>query len=115
MVAGHGALGEIELAEEHGPRVLQTGNDGGVVIRGEVEPDTSTASGRDAFREAEILDGNRHTMERPTIAPGHDLGLGLPGLSQRGVRHDYRIRIESGIERVDSSKLSLRHLDWRQF
>jgi hypothetical protein len=67
MVAGHGAFGEVDLAEQHGTRRVEPLDHGGVVVRHEVPANPQPPHGGNVAGIAEILDGHRDAVQRAAV------------------------------------------------
>ena len=63
----------------------------------------------------DVLDPDRHAMERAARAAGHDLGLGRLRRGQRGVAIELDEDIEPGVEPLNALKQRLHQIDARKF
>ncbi len=82
MMRAIGALGHLQLAEDHRPRLLQARHDGRVPRRHVGAMDGHPRRGRDLRRVAEILYGDRHAMQRPARRARSGLGIEARGIGQ---------------------------------
>ena len=103
MVRAVGALGHLQLAQDHRARLL-------AAARRRWRPSVGTlprwiampAAVGDARGVAEILHRDRHAMQRPARRAGGGLGVEARGIGQRAVGGHGRIALESGIELADA-------------
>jgi hypothetical protein len=83
MMVGEGALGHLELAQQHGTCGAEALDHGGIDLGHPVGQDGRAAGGADALGEAQVLHRDRHAVQRAAIASPDDLVLGLPRLIER--------------------------------
>ena len=106
----HGQLRHVELAQRHGTRPDQTADRGALGLGEEVVGRLRPAGGRQAADVTEVLEGERHPVERAAPAPGARVGLEGAGGRQRalGIQRDEgaqppvesRDAIEAGARRL---------------
>ena len=87
-------LVQVGLADEDGSRVAEPGDDG-AVVGGDVS--LAHARGgrrRHAAQVDDVLQRERHAVERPAVVPARELRVSLPRLRQRLIR-------QNGDESVD--------------
>ena len=114
VVPGHGAFGGRQLAEQDGAGGFEAAHHGGVEGRHEVAAHGGAARGAHAGGEAEVLDPDRHAVERSQIAAGGDLALGLLGGGERAVAGHRVVGVEARLERVDAREHGSGEVDRRQ-
>ena len=73
------------------------------------------AARRHALGPAQILDRDRHAVQRPPDLAAHDLGLGRAGLDQRRFGHHVRVTLELAVQLLDARQLGCRCLHRRDF
>ena len=78
-----GELVQVRLADDHRARLAQLADDGGVFVRHVVGHDLGAGRCPDALRRAEVLDADRHAVQRPAIVPRRDLIVGGAGVGER--------------------------------
>jgi hypothetical protein len=82
---GMGHLVGGQLAEQHGPRVVEPGGRRGVRIGDPVDEDARVRRGEDAARVVDVLERERDPVQRAAGRIRGDLGLGLAGLLPRQI------------------------------
>jgi hypothetical protein len=102
MVRAEGAFGHLQLAQDHRAAGLETGHHRGVLFGHVVTMDGHAGRGRDAFGLAEILDRDRHAVQRPARAAGSGLGIARGGIRQRPLGRQGGVALELGIEAGDA-------------
>ena len=98
VIGGHRSFGQVQLAEEHRSRPAEPRHDGRVVVGHEVRQDRGGAHRPDAARVAQVLDRDRHAVQRPAVVPGADLAVRSGGGRARLVGHHRRVAPEAPVD-----------------
>ncbi len=110
----HRQLGHVEPAEIDAPRVQEPAHRGAVVWAGEVVPGAGATGGGPAADRAEILERERHAVERAAPLAAHRLGLETTRRHQRvlGVHRDERA--QPAVQARDLVEAAARDLEGRE-
>jgi hypothetical protein len=103
-----------ELAENNGAGAAQPRHADRVGSGDIVGEDLGMARRRQPGDIDDILDADRHAVQRPARAAGHDLGLGRPRRGGRRVAIEPDKRMQPRIEALDAVEERHRQLDRRQ-
>ncbi len=107
-------LVQRELAEQNSAGLAQLADHEGVGVGAMIYADLGMAGGRQTRDIENILGAVGHAVHRPAPLTLGDLGLGLLGLRQRGVRRHHQERVVMRIERGDAVKQRARPFHRRQ-
>ncbi len=110
----HRELVHGELAEQDGPGGLEASDRGAVIGRLEALQDLRAGRRFDALLAEEILQRDRHTIERRERGVGLEPGVGGGGLLEGLRRADPEEGMDLRIDALDSAELGLRDLDSRE-
>ena len=83
MMFGEGAFGVVDLAQQNGAGVAQSGDNGGVIVRLHVAADRHAIGSDDVLGETIVFNRDRHAVQRAFDVAFSDLPLGGLGLLQR--------------------------------
>ena len=97
-----GELGRRRLAEDQRARRLQPGDDEGVLPRHAPGVDGRAVLGRDPRGVDDVLDPDRHPVQRPDRTPGPPVRVERPGLGTDELRLEPRPGPELGLGRLDA-------------
>ena len=117
VLAG-GAVGElvhIQLAQQDGPRRPEAGGDGAVLGGHEGVVDAGAGRGSDSARVEQILEADGNPVQRPAVAPGADVALGLARRREGLVGQEGDERVEYRLRSPDAGKMGFDNLDRRNF
>ena len=112
-VGARAELGGVGLAEDDRARRLQALHHERVVVGHAVLEDLRALGRADALREREVLDRDRHAMERPERRTARERGGGPPRRLERLLRGDRAIRVQRRIHLLDPREDRARHLERR--
>ncbi len=102
VVARIGALRHGELAEDHGAGRAQPRHDRRVLGGAEAAVDRHAGGGRRVAGPQQVLDGERHAVERAAAPAGRDLAVGGLRLGEGALGHDGLVSVQRGVERGDA-------------
>ena len=105
MVIGVGALGELKLAQQHCPGLLQAAHHDRVFFRNAVSVDGHAARGGETCGVAQVFHRHGNAVQRPTIEAGLDLRFRRLGLRHGGIRHYQRVALKRAVQRGDAVEL----------
>jgi hypothetical protein len=114
MVLAEGAFMQVQLAEDDGAGHLQPMYRRAVELRHEVLVHAHTESRRNALSEIEILEGDRHAVQRATIASRRNFDRRTPRLNAGRFRGHEEVTVQLRIERCDPVQYGLKQIDRRQ-
>ena len=106
-----GELGRVGLAEDDGARVAQPGDKGRIAGRERVGEGRRTGRGGHARDVDEVLDPDRHAVERPERPPATDVRVATGRLVQGRRRIQVRPGLDRGLERLDPFEARLGERD----
>jgi hypothetical protein len=115
VVLAVGALGQLQFAQDDGAGCVELAHHCGILGGAEVLIDRHAGRGRHPLRRAQILDRDRHAVERPADLAAHDLGLGGAGLNQRRLGHHMGETLELAVQPFDACQFRRCRLDRRDF
>ncbi|MCY1541052.1 hypothetical protein D9M68_767250 [compost metagenome] len=113
MVIRIGALAHLQLPQQHGARLAQAADDGGVMVCRHAAVEGGARRRRHALAPEQVFQCEGHAMQRAPVAAAADLGRGGFGLAQRRRRRHAGIAAQGAIQFVDPLQLGLRDLDGR--
>src|SRR6185312_11451412 len=102
MVRAERAFGHLQLAQDHRALGLETGHHGGVLGRDVVAMDHHAGGGRHASGVAQVLDRDRHAVQRSARAASRSLGIARRGIGQRTLGRQGGEALEPGIDPPDA-------------
>jgi hypothetical protein len=113
MVVGIRAFGELGFADEDRAGGLQAPHHRRVAGRHGLAAQPHAGAGGHAFDVEQVLDRDRHAVQRTAPCVCRDLFVGRVGLCERGVGHHQRVRMQVAVERRDPVEQCLGHLAGR--
>ena len=113
MMIGECALGELQLAQADRSGRVQPLDHRAVEVRPELAMDRHARRGCDALRVAQVLEADRHTVQRALVAARHDLLLGPARLLERELRGHGREGMQPRLQALDPAQHRLGQLDRR--
>ena len=108
------ALGHLQLAEDHGPRLFEARHNGRVRGRNVGAMDRHAGGGRDALGVAKVLHCDGYPVQRTARAPSRRFGIEPPGVGQRAVGGHGRVALEPRIDLANSVQHRPREFGGRQ-
>ncbi len=109
-----GELQQVALADQHRPGLLQAAGDGGGCGGHPVAPDTRGGGRACAGGVDQILERDRHAVQRAAVDSLEELDLGLARLLQRRPLQHRDKAIEAPIQPADAIEDGARRLDGRE-
>ena len=100
---------------QDGPGLAEAGGDGAVLGGDEGVEDAGTGGGAHAAGVEQVFEAHRDAMERPAVAPGADVALGLPGGGQGLVGQEGDEGVEHWLGGADAGQMGLDDFDGRDF
>jgi hypothetical protein len=97
-----GVLVEVELAEQDRAGGVESASDLGVLSRDAVGEQRARAGRADAGGVDQVLEADRHAVQRAAIVAARELVLGGARLGEREVGGDGDERVERGVEACDA-------------
>ena len=110
-----GVLAHVELAQKDGSRLLEVGDDRGVLVGDEVPVNGRAVGGQDTLGVELVLYRNRDAVHRAGVPPGGDVLLRLPCLGQRLVAADGDVGVQLSVNRLDAVQVRFGRLHRRDF
>ena len=117
VLAG-GAIGElvhIQLAQQDGPGLAESGGHSAVLGGYEGVEDAGAGGGADAASVEEVFQSHGDAVERAAVAPGADVALGLPGGGQGLVGQQGDEGVQPRLGGSDTGQVGLDDFDGRDF
>ena len=111
VVRAIGALGHLQLAQDHRARRFQSRHDGRVAGGNMFAMDRHAGGCRNARGVAEILHRDRHAVQPAARLARRSLGVEASGVLQRALGRHRGVAPELGIERRDAVEDRPSHLD----
>jgi hypothetical protein len=103
-----------QLAHDDGAGLAQFADDDGVGGGDVVDQDLGVAGGRQPGDVDDVLDPDRHAVQRAADAPGGDLGLGVAGHRHGGLAVHPDEGVEPVVQAFDAVEQRGHQLDRRQ-
>ena len=110
-----GELGEVGLAQDYGPRLLQIRHGRGVFVREEVGHEPGTDGGPDALGPNLVLEGYRDAVHRTQVFAAGDGTLGFMRSRHGLLSGDGQVRVELEVQGVNAVEVRRGGLDRRNF